>query len=240
MKRGKPVLRFRAKDPIPFPPTKANLHGVKSLVFQNKLPTLFIRQPVLDKGQVQVFVAAVEFVANDRVPDVREMNTDLVLPASPRPNIEQRKLAFNALETADNRTFRFRRRSVVTHLILNGNDTVIVPAQGSVDNKSLRRDMAVNHRAILLFNRPRFPNAPEFTCSLCGLSDNNHPARLAIQPIDKVGMDGWPKMQADAADKTRPCVAFGGMTDEPSRLVDNQQVRILIEHVEQFHCKQAI
>ena len=46
---------------------------------QDEPPALFVSEAALDQREVAVFVVPVQFVADDRVPEVREMNPDLVL-----------------------------------------------------------------------------------------------------------------------------------------------------------------
>jgi hypothetical protein len=51
--------------------------------------SLLVREPVLHQGKIQVLVATVEFVANDRMPDVRKVNADLMLAAGERADEEK-------------------------------------------------------------------------------------------------------------------------------------------------------
>ena len=61
-------------------------------LMRKKEPRLLLgRQAVFHQGQVQVFIAAVQFVADNRMAEVREMNADLVFPAGVGGYTQERK-----------------------------------------------------------------------------------------------------------------------------------------------------
>lgn len=55
---------------------------------QNQRPLLLLVQPPFDQGQIQILIATVDFVADDGMANVREMNTDLMLAARPWPDAQ--------------------------------------------------------------------------------------------------------------------------------------------------------
>jgi len=65
---------------------------MESVVRQDQPSLLFGCQAILDQSKVKVLIAAVEFVANDRMADVCQMNADLMLPTGMRTNAENREL----------------------------------------------------------------------------------------------------------------------------------------------------
>ena len=65
--------------------------GVQGLVGQNE-PRLLLRgQAIFDQRQIQVFIAAVQFVADDRMAEVGEVDTDLVFAAGEGNYSQKRK-----------------------------------------------------------------------------------------------------------------------------------------------------
>jgi hypothetical protein len=58
---------------------------------KDQAAALLLRKPILYQSQVQILVASVQFIADDRVSDVRQVNANLVLAASPRPHAQQRE-----------------------------------------------------------------------------------------------------------------------------------------------------
>lgn len=57
---------------------------MQRLVGQNEPGPLLRRQAVFNERQVQVFVAAIQLVANNRVAEMGEVKADLVLAAGVR------------------------------------------------------------------------------------------------------------------------------------------------------------
>jgi len=78
--------RFRGGGEIirPFAPGEAQPAGVQGVVGQEEAGALGVGEPAFDQGQIQVGVAAVEFVAHDGVAQVREMDADLMFAAGQR------------------------------------------------------------------------------------------------------------------------------------------------------------
>ena len=58
---------------------------------QNQCSFLLIAQPAFDQRQIQILVTAIDFVPDDRMANVREMNANLVLAAGSRQDAKQRK-----------------------------------------------------------------------------------------------------------------------------------------------------
>ena len=54
---------------------------MQSLIRQDQPRSLFLRQSVLDQRQIQIFVAAINLVPDDGMPNVREVDADLMLAA---------------------------------------------------------------------------------------------------------------------------------------------------------------
>ena len=55
--------------------------GVKRVIGKNQSGALLRRQPILDKGEIAILVAAVKLVADDGMAEVREVDANLVLAA---------------------------------------------------------------------------------------------------------------------------------------------------------------
>jgi len=61
------------------------------MIGKDQAPALLARQPLFDQRQVQSFVSAIEFVADDRMADMREVNPDLVLSPCERHYSKERE-----------------------------------------------------------------------------------------------------------------------------------------------------
>src|ERR1017187_10583142 len=88
---SKPSFRFARKLRRPSAPGESDRAGVQSVMGQNELIFLLRGQPVFHQRQIQILVATVNFVAHDGMPDVRQMNTDLVLASGSWQNAERGK-----------------------------------------------------------------------------------------------------------------------------------------------------
>jgi hypothetical protein len=76
-----PRLGGAGKFHRPAAPGETNGTGVQGVMRQNKPGALFVGQAVFDQRQIQILVAAVEFVADDGVAKVGEVNADLMFAA---------------------------------------------------------------------------------------------------------------------------------------------------------------
>jgi hypothetical protein len=65
--------------------------GVEGVVLQDEPGALLGGKALLDEGEIQVIVAAVDFVADDGVAKMREMNADLMFAAGARFHADKRK-----------------------------------------------------------------------------------------------------------------------------------------------------
>ena len=64
---------------------------MEGVVFKNEPGALLVGETLLDKGKIQILVAAVYFIADNRVTKVREMDPDLMLAASARQDAKEGK-----------------------------------------------------------------------------------------------------------------------------------------------------
>ena len=62
---------------------------MKRVIFNNEPDALFVGQALLDEGEIQILVTAVNLVVDDSVAEVREMDSDLMFAASARQDAEE-------------------------------------------------------------------------------------------------------------------------------------------------------
>ena len=75
---------------------EGDVRGMKTVIFRNKPGLLFGSQTALHKPKIQILVSPVNFISDDRMTNVTEMNADLVLSASEQNNSKERE---NAIRT---------------------------------------------------------------------------------------------------------------------------------------------
>jgi hypothetical protein len=78
-KFGEPRLGGAGKFHGPAAPGETHGAGVERLVRQNEPGALLIGQAIFDQRQIQILVAAIEFIADDGMAEVGEVDADLVL-----------------------------------------------------------------------------------------------------------------------------------------------------------------
>ena len=84
-------LGFAGERDVPMAPGEADGAGVERLMGQDETLPLLGRQTVFHQRKIKVFVAAVEFVPDDRMTQVGQVNADLMFPAGEGKDTEQSK-----------------------------------------------------------------------------------------------------------------------------------------------------
>ena len=64
---------------------------MERVVFKDQFYALLRRQAILDEREVAILIAAVKFVADDGVADVREVDADLMFASGAGENFQQRE-----------------------------------------------------------------------------------------------------------------------------------------------------
>src|SRR5882724_858440 len=121
-----PVFRFGLISPILVAPIEPDSARVERLVRQNQSPALLLGLPALREVQVKVFVAAIKFVADDRMADVGEVDANLMLAPGARRDAQQCKGLLQTPEAALHAEFGLRRRAVRPDAILDRHAAVLV------------------------------------------------------------------------------------------------------------------
>jgi hypothetical protein len=209
---------------------------MQGVVFKNKPGALGAGQTVFNERQIQILVAAVKFVTDNGMADMREVDADLMFAAGARQDSQQGKMAFAPTQTPLDPKFSLRRRTVGAHAILHGDEAVFVPAERRGNDPPFRRDVAVDDGKIFLFNGAVFQNFPESARDPGIFGDEDHAAGFAVEAVDEMRWRGTFQMQPRAADQTGSFAVFGRMADESRRFVDDQQFTVFKNDVEQiFH-----
>ena len=117
---------------------------------KDQLLTLRGGESVFHQRQIKVFIPAVEFVANNGVAEVGEMDADLMFAAGMGQHAEKGEISFHAGETALDGKIRFRRRTVRADTVLNRDAAGGVASERLVNHALVRADVAVDDGEILL------------------------------------------------------------------------------------------
>jgi hypothetical protein len=165
--------------------------------------------------------------------DMREMDADLMFASGARNDSQQREIFFLAHKSSLDKKFRLRRRARPDTIFYRDNATLVF-AERRVYHPLLCRDVAVDDGEIFFPDGATFENFSEFTGDFGIFCDQNHAARLAVEPVDQMRLRGISQMQTRAPDQTGHLAVFRWMTDESGRLVDDQQFRVFKNDVKKF------
>src|SRR6478736_7292657 len=124
-----PRLGFAPKLHRLAAPSEAHGTRVQSVIRQNQLRSLLIRQTAFDQCQIECLIPAVNLVAHDGMTQVREMEADLMLAPGTREEPEQGERDCAASKMLFQPELRLRRRPIRAHAILDGHRTTLVFAQ---------------------------------------------------------------------------------------------------------------
>jgi hypothetical protein len=207
---------------------------MQRVVFKNQCGALRIRQTTLDQGQIQILVAAVEFVADNRMANVRKVDAYLMFAAGARFDAEQSEIFHNARKFSFDPEFRLRQRAIRTHAIFDRNATGFISSQWRINDPLLRRDMAVDNGQIFLFDGAAFENFSHLARDFGIFCDDDHTAGFAVKPIHQMRLRGISQMQPHTANQTGHLAILRRMADKAGGLVDDQQVVVLENDFKKF------
>ncbi len=156
------------------------------MIFKNQGCALRFRQTIFNQRQIQILVAAVKFIADDGVANVREVDADLMLAAGARNDSQQREIFFFARKSPPDKKFRLRRRAAGTHAIFDDDAAGFILAERRVNQAVVFAQMAVDDGQIFFFNRAAFENFSQLTCDNGIFRDDDHAARFAVETIDQM------------------------------------------------------
>lgn len=228
---------------------------------QEQFPALLFGEAALDQVQVIALIQAVEFIAHDGAAGPGQMDSYLMLASGEGEYLQEAESLIASIEGTEERIAGFRRGAVAPDTIFDGDRALQVLAQGLVDGAICGIGYPVDDGQIafsefaLLQEKPQRPGG----CAVFGGQDN--PAGFTVQTVDEVNLGGgalffqgviaksvgspgalpWILPQrAGALIDTEPgheaaqAVGFGGMANQSGRFIDQQELRILIDDIEEM------
>jgi len=210
---------------------------------QNQPCALFRREPVFDERHIYILVAAVKFVADDGMADVREMDAYLMFAPGARQNPEQGESRVWSAEcrrqdrsgkSAFDKKFCLRRRAIGADAIFHGDAAVFVLAERRVNQTMFFVHAAMHDGEVFFFDGAAFQNFSQFAGGPGIFRDDNHAAGFAVEPVDEMRLRGISQMQARAADQTGHLAVLGRMTDKSGGFVDDEQSVIFKNDLKKF------
>jgi len=119
---------------------------MQSMEGEEQASALFIGKPVFDEREIQVFVATVEFVADNGMSDVGQVNPDLVFAAGVRHDAKQSE---RPVEPTFDPILRLCRRAIEADAVLNRHAAVLIFTKRSVDEAVLLVDSPVHDGQVI-------------------------------------------------------------------------------------------
>ena len=212
-------------------PVETHFRRVQRMAPQHQSPPLLRGHPVFHQGQVQVFVAAVELVADHRMPVVREVDADLMFAPGQRLHAQQSKIALRPHETALHLELRLCRRAVGPDAIFDRDFARFVPAERFVNQSIGHADMSLDDGEIFFLHGASFPDFSQRLRRRVGFGHQYNAAGFAVEAVDQVRPRVRRQMQPDPADQTGIGVAFRGMAHQVRRFVDDQQFGVFVDNL---------
>ena len=134
---GEPGFGFGAEAPGLAMPGKADRAGMEGLMGKDETRALLRLQAILDQGQVEVLVTTIKLVADDRMADVSQVDSDLVFASCLRHDSQERKHSPRALELPHPPILGPGWRAIGPDAILDRHPALLVLAQRRVDGGML-------------------------------------------------------------------------------------------------------
>jgi hypothetical protein len=158
--------------------------GVERVERKDQLPTLDIGEPVLDQGEVAVFVEAVEFVADDGMAEVGEVESELVFASGDGEELEPGEGSFGTLEEVEHLEMGGCRGAIGSDGGLDGDGAGRMGTEGGVDGAGVGGDGAMDEGPIFLEDLAVFPGAAGGAGG-CGIfGDEDQAAGFAVESVD--------------------------------------------------------
>ena len=206
---------------------------MEGLPGENEVRALAFGEAIFYKSEVTIGVGAVEFIAHDGMAQVGEMDAELVFAAGQGAQAHEskggvRKKFFNG-------KFRSGRSAVRTNTILNRHLTGFIAAKRGVNDTVWRSDVAVDNGEIFFGHRAACQELTKFTRGDGVAGDDNDSGSFTVKAVNEVRDGGLRfEIKAGAADEAGVLVALGGMTNQPGRLVDDEEIGVLVNDGEQI------
>ena len=218
--------------PIALAPLESEFAGMQSVIGEDELSSLLLRQPPLDQREVAVLVVSVKFVANYRVTEVREVNPNLMLASGLRLYAKEGKIAFVPGKPLGHREVGSRRAAVRSHTIFDHHPAGVVATERFIDTAGIGFDMTVHNGFVRFANVATLPMPAQLSCRIVVFGVQYNPTSLAVEPVDHVHSLRLAKVQPHAADQAAVFVALGWVANQVCWFVDHQQAVILVDDFE--------
>jgi len=169
----------------------------------------------------------VDRVADDWQVDRGQVNADLVRPAGLEADREQRVVRQEPLELEmrDRLAGRIRVERLTERI-------VTVAADRRLDAAASRARPATDERQIAAVERPLANELLQSAVGLLGAGDDEESGRVAVEAMDDArpfrGISPGNAPREERLHERSTRVARRGMNDDPGRLVDDEQVLVLV------------
>ena len=205
---------------------------MEGVVGEDELGALGFGEAVGDEIDVEVFVGAVNLVADDGVADVGEVDADLMFAAGMRLDFEEAEGGVVVGEGAKEFPTGFGRESVFDDVVFDGDVAVEIAAERGGNFSGGFSGMVVDDRKVGFLDGFGFPCAADGAGGGVFFGEEDEAGGFAIEAIDEmvIGLE----VKADAADEAGGFIAFGGMDDEAGGFVENENLVVFVDDVEEF------
>jgi len=207
-KFSKPRFGRAEKLHGPAAPNETNGAGVQGVMRQNEPGALFPGQAIFDQCQIQILVAAVNFIADDGVAKMGEMNADLMFAAGAGNYPQERKWKMEdgrwigsssfspfvpefrwpgTIKTALDPELGLGGRAVGANAVLDGDAAALIPAERGFNQAVAVAHVPADDGQVFLLDGAAFKDFPEFTGGLGIFGDEDDAAGFAVEAVNQMG-----------------------------------------------------
>jgi len=229
----KPLFWLSAVNTLCALPLETDFTGVQGLAAEDEAVALLVGEAALYQGEVEGLVAAVDFVADDGMTEVREVDTDLVFATGQQLHFEQGEITFGTGETFQHFEGCLGRCAIGADAVFDGYDAVLVFAQGGVDDAAIGTYMTAHDGLVNLPHLAALPLLAELFGGGVGLGDKHKAAGLAVEAVNEVRIDAFTQMDTHPADEARVDIAFRGVADEVGGFVEDEEFVVFVDDFEE-------
>jgi hypothetical protein len=167
-------------------PSEMKRGRVQCLIRQDQASALFVGETILREREVEVFVTAVEFVADDGMAEGREVDADLMLAAGMRQDPHQGEILAIALEAAFHEEIGVGLGAVGTNAIFDHDLTRFILAERERDGAMFHRHGAVDDGEVFFLDRAFLEQLADLTRRRAIARRDGHATGFAIEAIDQM------------------------------------------------------
>src|SRR5260221_5661913 len=130
---------------------------MQGVIWQEQNRPLFFTQLAHDQIEIDLVVASIKLVPHDRMPEMCQVDSNLMFSPAQRPDCEQRKIPSVATEYLSHVELGSSHRAVGPHPVLNRHPALLILAEWRINDSMRSGDTSMHDCQVLLHDSAAFP-----------------------------------------------------------------------------------